>query len=144
LRRPLEKGGWDVALNLAHMAVYEEKIALPVLESALRGGDGNLVTTGDESWFETDSRVFSAEPIEVIVERLTAVRRREIDAVSAFSSERFNESVVGLWSEHLSHCAGWVAAKTFQHPWEHGNFVLRVGLFSPLFSEEAWPEQSEE
>lgn len=51
---------------------------------------------------------------------------------------------MGLWSERLRHSAGWVAAKTFQHTWEHGNFLLRVALFSPLYTKGPQPEQPEE
>jgi hypothetical protein len=26
---------------------------------------------------------------------------------------------------------GWIATKTFQHTWEHGNALLRLALYAP-------------
>ena len=39
-----------------------------------------------------------------------------------------------LWSNRNGGEAlamSWVATKTFQHTWEHGNAILRVALFTP-------------
>ena len=68
-----------------------------------------------------------------IAERLTSARHRQIDAISAMDEATFHARSTTLWQE-LSpdgHSAAWVAAKTFQHTWEHGNSILRFALFAP-------------
>ena len=42
-------GGWSVAANVAHLVLYEERIAIPLLEAAAHGEDGaGSVPSGDE------------------------------------------------------------------------------------------------
>jgi hypothetical protein len=71
-----------------------------------------------------------------IMARLRPARARQIEIVESFDRERFNEPLTPLWSGSGRyggplHPPGWVATKTFQHTWEHGNAVLRVALFAP-------------
>jgi hypothetical protein len=128
-------GAWSVAMNLAHLAIYEEGIAAPVLESVAAGGTGEeAVPSALESWFLKDAEAIAGQPIETLAARLRAARARQIAAVEAMPADLFNEPRTMLWSNRnggkpLS--ASWVATKTFQHTWEHGNAILRVVLFSP-------------
>jgi hypothetical protein len=128
-------GGWSVAENLAHLAVYEESIAAPVLEAILAGRDGTddviSVLEGD---YEARWRNLAASPIEHISQRLADARDHQIAAVSSMSDDLFHELTTALWATDLTrngHSAAWVATKTFQHTWEHGNSILRIALFAP-------------
>jgi len=128
---------WSVAMNLAHMAVYEEQLAAPVLDDLAAGGDGSsVVPSGNEDWFSAGSIALSAEPLPAIIARLRTARQRQIAAVLRFTDERLNAPATMLWqggwrSKQPPDCAGWVAAKTFQHTWEHGNTILQTALFAP-------------
>lgn len=131
------EGEWHAAMNLAHLTVYEEQLANPVLEALARGEDGvGSVRSGMESWFYGDSVAASGEPLAALMDRFRTAREREIGIVESFAKERFNEPVCPLWGGTGRHGAalqpaGWVATKTFQHSWEHGNALLRLALFVP-------------
>jgi len=129
-------GEWNVAMNLAHLVVYEERIAVPVLEALVTGSDGVGATPSSrEDWFFNDAVALSRDEVGVMVERLRKARVRQIEIVEAYDAERFNGAVTPLWSSGrhgaAPHSAGWVATKTFQHTWEHGNAILRLVLFAP-------------
>jgi hypothetical protein len=122
---------WTVAMNLAHLTIYEESMALRVLRSFEPGFDpAGERRGGDESWFYNDALALSAEPIEAMLSRLRSARQQQIDLVASLGEGRLNSGVTPLWPEP-HHTAGWVVTKTFQHTWEHGNAILQVALFAP-------------
>jgi hypothetical protein len=116
------------------MAVYEEHVAAPILESLAAGSDvTDAVNSVIESDFDDRSQQLATEPIEVIAGRLRSARARQIHAIAAMTEERFHLPATTLWAEVKPgiHSAAWVAAKTFQHTWDHGNAILQVALFAP-------------
>jgi DinB superfamily len=129
-----DPAAWSVAQNLAHMAVYEEQVAAPILEALAAGTDAtDAVMSVIEGDFDELWQQLATEPIEVIAERFQAARSRQIHAVAAMTEDRFHLPATTLWSEVKPgiHSAAWVAAKTFQHTWDHGNAILQVALFAP-------------
>lgn len=125
---------WSVAQNLAHMAVYEERVAAPILEALAAGTDAtDAVNSVIESDFDELWQQLATEPIDVIAERLRVARARQVQAVAAMTEDRFHLPATTLWAEVAPgiHSAAWVAAKTFQHTWDHGNAILVVALFAP-------------
>jgi hypothetical protein len=127
---------WAPARNVAHLVVYEEGIAAPVLESLAAGGDGAGAMRPElASWFEPDAAALEDEGIEPLLARLRAVRERQVAAVGAIDGARFNECYAPVFPlpVHGSppHSPGFVAMKTVQHTWEHGNAILRAALFAP-------------
>jgi hypothetical protein len=129
---------WSVALNLAHLVIYDERIGLPVLQSLASGGDGTHpnFTTPRESQFLRDWEELSSAPIDGIMDRFRAARERQVTLIRTFSDAEFNRPVTSLWGRYKAyggplHSVGWVASKTFQHTWEHGNAILRIALFCP-------------
>lgn len=125
------RDAWTVAMNLAHLAIYEETVALTLLRSFAPDFDPKGERRGgDESWFLNQSIELAREPIGVILQRLTKARAEQIALVESCGEERLNAGVTPLWAEP-EHTAGWVATKTFQHTWEHGNAILRTALFAP-------------
>lgn len=133
-QRPGGELPWSIAQNLAHMLIYEETAAAPVLEELLAGGDGSLAVPSWRDERFSEERVgfarLSREPVAELLDRLGRARRRQVDAVRTFSSERFNTKLTSLWGPSGQR-PGWVATKTFQHTWEHGNSILQVALFAP-------------
>jgi hypothetical protein len=120
-------GPWSVARNLAHLAVYEEGTAAPTLEALAAGLDARAVPRG-EDWFLPEERALGQEPVSMIMDRLKAVRRRQIQTLHGFPEEAFERPAATLWGDAFS--AAWVTNKTVQHTWEHGNTILQVALFS--------------
>ncbi|MDP9236612.1 MAG: DinB family protein [Chloroflexota bacterium] len=120
-----------VSMNLAHLAIYEDVMALPLLRSFEPAFDiASARRGGDESWFLNEAIALSKEPIVSILDRLRGARREQIELVQALGEERLNHGTTPLWPDP-QHTAGWVATKTFQHTWDHGNAILRVALFAP-------------
>lgn len=124
-------GSWTVAMNLAHLTIYEENVGLMLLRSFAPDFDAKGERRGgDESWFLSQAQELAATPIAAILPRLRAARTAQIELVETYGEERLNAGVTPLWSD-AEHTAGWVATKTFQHTWEHGNAILRAALFAP-------------
>ena len=122
---------WTAAMNLAHLAIYEEVTAIAMLRSFEPGFDlAGARRGGDESWFSEQAIAISEQPAAAILDRLRAARSAQIDLVRQLGEERLNSGVTPLWPDP-NHTAGWVATKTIQHTWEHGNTILRVALFAP-------------
>ena len=54
--------------------------------------------------------------------------------IEPLTADAFNTPRTRLFTDpraDLPHSIAWVATKTFQHTWEHGNAILRVALFAP-------------
>jgi DinB family protein len=134
--RTPRSGGWSVAANLAHLVVYEERIAVPVLEAAVRREDGaGSVPSGDEDWLARDSETLAKDPFREIVARYRASALRHAELLTSFDDASFNVPWCSLWSEPLDGAlvsAGWVAKKSLQHTWEHGHTVIRAGWLAAV------------
>lgn len=126
-------GEWNAAMNLAHLIVYDEEIANPILAALAEGTDGVGATKSHlEQWFQPNAEAMAPDPIEALVQRFGATHRRQIEIVESFTEERFNTPVTPLFTRgETLRAPGWIATKTFQHTWEHGNALLRLALFAP-------------
>jgi hypothetical protein len=127
---------WTVAMNIGHMIVYEAQMANPVLEAMAKGGNGVGAAKSDvESWFLADAEATSLEPLDSLLTRLSEARHNAIAIVESFDDVRWSAPVTPMWSRRAApgtmRSPAWVAAKTFQHTWEHGNAVLSMALFAP-------------
>jgi hypothetical protein len=119
---------WGVAMNLAHLALYEENHPVPVLEALADGTPERSPATSGEAE-EHETKALAVEPLEAILDRLRAARRRQVDALRAMTDDRFESATTMRWGRPLP--AAWVATKTLQHTWEHGNTVMQIALFYP-------------
>jgi hypothetical protein len=79
---------------------------------------------------ERAAAALAAQPLETILARLRAARRRQVDALRAMTDGRFESATTRHWGSG-PHTPAWVAAKTLQHTWEHGNSVMQIALFYP-------------
>lgn len=141
LRTALPLGGrepaWSVAVNLAHLVLYEERIPASVLEEIAAGGEGGLPAAfaASEGQELRETQQAADLPIARLLERLRVARARQAAAVRALSPERLNTPLCTLWSAGTDlppHSAGWIAVKTFQHTWEHGTTIQQIALFGPM------------
>lgn len=127
---------WTVTMNIAHLIVYDEGIAIPVLESLVEGENGSTkIRTDNEAWFYNDAVALAAEPLDALLERFTSARMRQIKVAGSFTDADWNRRWSPVFGSGAHgngpHSPAWVANKTFQHTWEHGNAVLRAALFAP-------------
>jgi hypothetical protein len=127
---------WTVAMNIAHMVVYEDQMANPVLAAMAKGSDGVGATKSDvESWFLADAEALAPRPLDELLRRLAVARHDAIAIVESFDESRWNAGITPLWTRRdatgVLRTPAWVAMKTFQHTWEHGNAVLSMALFAP-------------
>jgi len=122
-------GAWGVAMNLAHLVVYEESHPVPVLE-AIAASAPEPPGSGSDEALDRATAELAAQPLERILDRLRAARQRQAAAVRAISDGRFAAPSTHRWGRP-PRSAAWVAAKTVQHTWEHGNTVMQFALFYP-------------
>ena len=125
---------WSAAMNLAHLAIYEERIAVPVLASLAAGGDGTdgLISFGEDRFY-AESVALSSDVPERIMARLRAARQQQVELAATFASDRFNAPLTPGWRGVAGtplKSPGWVLGKTVQHTWEHGNSLMRIALFA--------------
>jgi hypothetical protein len=130
-----EDGTWSIAMNLAHLTLYEETLAAPVVESLAVGGDGtSALDPAVLGRVAEETERLASAPLSRIIERLRTVRERQIAAARCFTDEGFSRPATPVWRvlaenpEVPVRSAGWVLAKTVQHTWEHGNTVFRIAL----------------
>lgn len=125
---------WPAATNLAHLVIYEERIAVPVLRAATQGRDGAAdVVSGEEGWLVHDAEALGRESFPEIVGRYRAIVTRHAELLAAFDDGAFNQPICSLWQTAPAYSggrlvpAGWIAKKSAQHTWEHGHSLLRAG-----------------
>jgi hypothetical protein len=125
----------SVSTHLAHLTLYEVKLATPVLDDLANGGDGSgAVESAHVSWFLPEVQALSLAPLGEIIERLRTARARHIEITRGFDDRHFNRPATSLWGTgdgSRMESAGWVATKTAQHTGEHINTIFRFVLFAP-------------
>lgn len=125
---------WSAAMNVAHLALYDERLALPMVESLAAGGDGTgvLPSYAEGSLVDETARL-SERPLDEVLSRLRAARQRQVALTATFTEELFNTPMTPSWRGIAGtslKSPGWVLNKTFQHTWEHGNAILQIALFA--------------
>ncbi len=126
-RLDVRRGEWSPAMQVAHLAAYEQRLAAPVLEALANGGDGSEVLESLRVGYDADQSQMASEPLGYTLDALWSARRRQIRAVESFSRDEFNRPLTQVWGLPLRPPA-WVALKTLQHTWEHGNSILQAAL----------------
>lgn len=134
--RGLRGDGRSVANHIAHLVLYEQKLANPVLKELAEGRDGTAVAkSGSISWLLPETLELSKLSIEELLLGLREVRAEHINIVQGFNEDLFNHPITQLWSTgndgQRCEAPGWVAIKTAQHTGEHTNSIFRFVLFAP-------------
>lgn len=116
-------GTWQPIRHLWHVAGYERFLALPAMQQWL----GAPLPPGD-SWHDDDA-AWTAETGKspaVLIAAFQKVRQEQIDLLNQLVGVDWETPRETLWG-HKS--LSWVITKTFQHTYEHGDTLLRMGLW---------------
>lgn len=116
-------GTWPATRHVWHVTEYERYVAL----SNMR------IWTGEEqldrgSWLDNDETwiVNSNVSDKVLIERFWEVRLQELERVKMLQHVDWDECRDTGWGQKS---LAWVVTKTWQHTWEHGDTLLRMGLW---------------
>lgn len=115
-------GIWPPARHLWHLAGYEQTIVLPSMQQWLGGPlpDGAAWHDDDASWGQ------QPRDAEALIAALTAVRARQVVLLSALHAVDWDVPRLTLWGMQP---LAMVVTKTYQHTFEHGDTLLRMGLW---------------
>ena len=125
-------GTWPPARHVWHITEYERCLVIPTMYKWLNGPlppDGDW-HDDDNTWVKVQERGF-----EELIAEFWRVRQAQIELLDQFSTIDWStprETFFG--PKPLS----WVVTKTFQHTYEHGDTLLRMGLWwEDILEEEA-------
>jgi hypothetical protein len=125
-------GTWPPARHVWHVTEYERCLAIPQMYQWLNGsippeGDWH---DDDNTWAKVQERGF-----EELISRFRLVRQQQIKLLDQLKTIDWSTPRETLWGlKPLS----MVVTKTFQHTYEHGDTLLRMGLWwEHILEEEA-------
>ena len=116
-------GTWEPARHVWHVMEYERCLVIPSMQQWL-GGTLSAV----DSWPDDDAawHAFTDRDLEALTTAFRAVRQRQIDLLDALEAVDWTVPRTTLWGERPLSC---IVTKTFQHTYEHGDTLLRMGLW---------------
>ncbi len=123
-------GSWSPARHVWHVTEYERCLAIPAMYTWLNGPipPEDDWPDDDETWATVRERGF-----EELMANFRWIRGQQIDLLDQLATVDWSEPREVLWGlKPLS----MVVTKTFQHTYEHGDTLLRMGLW--------WEETLEE
>ncbi len=116
-------GTWPPARHVWHVTEYERCLAFPAMYTWL---DSPLPPK--EDWPDDDETwaIVKARGFDELVANFRRTRGQQIDLLDRLASVDWSEPREVLWGlKPLS----MVVTKTFQHTYEHGDTLLRMGLW---------------
>lgn len=124
-QRPIDPqymGTWPAVRHVWHVTEYERCVALPAMCQWLGEKSTDIVwLDDDESWHQHQDT-----PPQQLIARFWEIRRQELALVEELQGVDWNEPRETGWGcKPLS----WVVTKTYQHTLEHGDTLLRMGLW---------------
>ena len=116
-------GTWPAARHIWHVSGYERCLALPALQGWL---DGNSAKS--EKWPDDDADWEAASDLsfERLLEEFQSVRKTQIILLDHLAAVDWTALQKTGWGEKS---LAWIVTKTFQHTYEHGDTLLRMGLW---------------
>ena len=130
---PAYLGTWSPARHVWHVTEYERCLALPSMIDWLK------IEQIDEDWPDDDEAWAKVQDrgFDTLIANFRRVRQQQIDLLDQLKDVDWDAPRETLWGlKPLS----MVVTKTFQHTYEHGDTLLRMGLWW----EEILKEQAEE
>ena len=122
-------GTWTPARHVWHVTEYERCLALPSMLHWLDATrDIEDWPDDDETWAKVQERGF-----EALIANFRRVRQQQIDLLDQLTAVDWNAPHETLWGEKP---LSMVVTKTFQHTYEHGDTLLRMGLWWETILEE--------
>jgi len=120
---PEYMGTWPPARHVWHVAEYERCLALPSMLQWL-GGElppEHAWQDDDATWAKVQARSF-----EELTSEFRRIRQQQIDLLDQFAMVDWTAPRKTIWGgKPLS----FIVTKTFQHTYEHGDTLLRMGLW---------------
>ncbi len=116
-------GTWPPLRHVWHAAGYERCLALPAMKQWV----GEPLPPED-AWQDDDpawAAVQDKSP-EALCAAFQQVRQQQIDLLDQLAGVDWQAPRTTLWGEKP---LAWIVTKTFQHTYEHGDTLLRVGLW---------------
>jgi hypothetical protein len=116
-------GTWSPARHIWHVTEYERWLALPSMQQWLGSPlpDGDLWLDDDEAWAKVQER-----GSEALTDAFRRVRQEQIALLDRLMDADWETPRQTLWGPRP---LSMVVTKTFQHTYEHGDTLLRMGLW---------------
>lgn len=123
-------GTWSPARHVWHVTEYERCLAIPSMHEWIKGSISTESDwpDDDDTWAKVQER-----GAEELLSNFLSVRQQQIDLLDQFATVAWSEPRETLWGRKP---LSMVVTKTFQHTYEHGDTLLRMGLW--------WEEMLEE
>jgi hypothetical protein len=131
--RPGYLGSWPPIRHIWHVALYERTLVIPSMRQWLGGppADGAGWTEGDD-----DDDAFARaqqEGLANVVAVFSDIRRQQIVMLDALAQMDWEAPRATLWGDKPLKM---IVTKTYQHTFEHGDTLLRMGLWWKEFQQE--------
>jgi hypothetical protein len=120
---PAYLGTWPPARHVWHITEYERHLAIPAMRLWLddKKPSGEAWPDDDGAWNAVQDR-----GLDALADAFRQVRQQQIDLLDQLSgTDWLTPRQTGWGPQPLS----MVVTKTFQHTYEHGDTLLRMGLW---------------
>ena len=119
-------GTWSPARLVWHVTEYERCLALPSMRQWLGGSmpGENPWPDDDATWLAAESRCSDDD----LIAAFHAVRQEQIQLLDKLESIDWTAPHETLWGHKP---LAMIVTKTYQHTFEHGDTLLRIGLWWP-------------
>ena len=125
-------GTWSPSRHVWHVTEYERCLALPAMSAWIQGADSAEIDwpDDDDAWASVRERGAAQ-----LIAQFRGIRQQQIALLDQLAAVDWDEPRETLWGlKPLS----MVVTKTFQHTYEHGDTLLRMGLWwEEILKEEA-------
>jgi hypothetical protein len=116
-------GTWPPTRHVWHVAEYERCLVIPSMRQWLGGP-----LADPEAWHDEDADWESARAtgLAEVAAYFCDIRRQQIDMLDLLADVDWEAPRVTLWGDKPLKM---VVTKTYQHTFEHGDTLLRMGLW---------------
>ncbi len=124
---PEYMGTWPPARHVWHVTEYERCLALPTM---LQWVGGELPP--EDAWQDDDAAWAKVQALshEELSMEFRRIRQQQIDLLGQLEAVDWTAPRQTLWGEKP---LSFIVTKTFQHTYEHGDSLLRMGLWWPAY-----------
>lgn len=121
--RPGYLGTWPPSRHVWHVTEYERCQVIPSMRQWL-GGD----LPADDAWLDDDATwtKVAQRDIDTLTATFRQVRQQQLDLLDALAQADWDAPRETIWGHKP---LSMIVTKTFQHTYEHGDTLLRMGLW---------------
>lgn len=130
-------GTWSPARHVWHVSEYERCIVIPSMQQWL-----GAAMPGDDVWPDDDPTwaTIHDRSLETLTTAFRLVRQQQIQLIDQLVSVDWDTPCATIWGQKP---LSMVVTKTFQHTYEHGDTLLRMGLWwESILNQEADEENA--